>query len=128
MGMGEPLANYPRLSRTLDTMISDWGMGISPRRITVSTVGLVPTMERLLTEFQVNLAVSLHATTDETRDRIAPINRRYPIADLLGACRELPLQRRAPDHFRICDAATGSMIRPKTPAAWSSCSRRSGRR
>jgi 23S rRNA (adenine2503-C2)-methyltransferase len=94
MGMGEPLANYPRLSRTLETMISDWGMGISPRRITVSTVGLVPTMERLLTEFQVNLAVSLHATTDETRDRIAPLNRRYPIADLLGACRELPLQRR----------------------------------
>jgi len=94
MGMGEPLANYPRLSRTLETMISDWGMGISPRRITVSTVGLVPTMERLLTEFQVNLAVSLHATTDETRDRVAPINRRYPIADLLGACRELPLQRR----------------------------------
>jgi len=94
MGMGEPLANYPRLSRTLETMIADWGMGISPRRITVSTVGLVPMMERLLTEFQVNLAVSLHATTDETRDRIAPINRRYPLEALLGACRELPLQRR----------------------------------
>ena len=94
MGMGEPLANYPRLSRTLDTMTAEWGMGISPRRVTVSTVGLVPMMERLLTDFQVNLAVSLHATTDELRDRIAPINKRYPLAELIGACRDLPMQRR----------------------------------
>ena len=94
MGMGEPLANYPRLSRALETMSADWGMGISPRRITVSTVGIVPMMERLLSEFQVNLAVSLHATTDETRDRIAPINRRYPLEALLGACSRLPIQRR----------------------------------
>ncbi|MGH7837727.1 MAG: 23S rRNA (adenine(2503)-C(2))-methyltransferase RlmN [Candidatus Binataceae bacterium] len=94
MGMGEPLANYPRLSQTLETMIAEWGMGISPRRITVSTVGLVPMMERLLTDFQVNLAVSLHATTDDARDRLAPINRRYPLKVLLTACGELPLQRR----------------------------------
>jgi 23S rRNA (adenine2503-C2)-methyltransferase len=94
MGMGEPLANYPRLSRTLDTMTAEWGMGISPRRITVSTVGLVPMMERLLSDFQVNLAVSLHATTDELRDRIAPINKRYPLAELIGACHALPMQRR----------------------------------
>jgi 23S rRNA (adenine2503-C2)-methyltransferase len=94
MGMGEPLANYPRLSRVLETMSADWGMGISPRRITVSTVGIVPMMERLLSEFQVNLAVSLHATTDETRDRIAPINRRYSLEVLLGSCRQLPIQRR----------------------------------
>ena len=79
MGMGEPLANYPRLHRALAIMTSDWGMGISPRRITVSTVGLVPAMERLLADFPVNLAVSLHATTDEVRDRIAPINKRYPL-------------------------------------------------
>src|ERR1039458_2260521 len=78
MGMGEPLANYPRLVRTLTIMTSDWGMGISPRRITVSTVGLVPMMERLLGETPVNLAVSIHATTNELRDRLVPINQRYP--------------------------------------------------
>lgn len=95
MGMGEPLANYPRLIRTLTIMTSEWGMGISPRRITVSTVGLVPMMERLLAEIPVNLAVSLHATTNELRDRLAPINKRYPLEVLLGACRNLPLKRRA---------------------------------
>ncbi len=95
MGMGEPLANYPRLTRTLAIMTSDWGMGISPRRITVSTVGLVPMMERLLTETPVNLAVSLHATTDELRDRLAPINKRYPLEVLLDACRNLPIKRRS---------------------------------
>ena len=94
MGMGEPLANYPRLSRALETMTSEWGMGIAPRRITVSTVGLVPAMGRLLKEFPVNLAVSLHATADELRDRIAPINQRYPLATLLEACRELPIPHR----------------------------------
>ena len=68
MGMGEPLANYPSLVRTLTIMTSDWGMGISPRRITVSTVGLIPMMERLLGETPVNLAVSIHATSNELRD------------------------------------------------------------
>jgi 23S rRNA (adenine2503-C2)-methyltransferase len=95
MGMGEPLANYPRLVRTLAIMTSDWGMGISPRRITVSTVGLVPMMERLLAEMPVNLAVSLHATTNELRDRLAPINRRYPLEVLLDACRTLPIKPRS---------------------------------
>src|SRR5260370_33298283 len=75
-------------------MTAEWGMGISPRRITVSRVGVAPMMERLLTEFQVNLAVSLHATTDELRDRLAPINLRYPLAMLLDACKRLPLARR----------------------------------
>jgi 23S rRNA (adenine2503-C2)-methyltransferase len=95
MGMGEPLANYPRLARALSIMTSAWGMGISPRRVTVSTVGLVPAMERLLAEFpSVNLAVSLHATTDELRDRLAPINKRYPLKRLIEACRDLPIKRR----------------------------------
>jgi 23S rRNA (adenine2503-C2)-methyltransferase len=94
MGMGEPLANYPRLARALAAMTAEWGMGISPRRITVSTVGLIPGMERLLSDFDVNLAVSLHATTDEVRDRIAPINRRFPLAALIAACANLPLKRR----------------------------------
>jgi len=95
MGMGEPLANYPRLIRTLTIMTSEWGMNISPRRITVSTVGLVPMMEKLLSEIPVNLAVSLHATTNALRDRLAPINKRYPLEVLLDACRNLPIKRRA---------------------------------
>jgi 23S rRNA (adenine2503-C2)-methyltransferase len=94
MGMGEPLANYPRLSRALTVMTADWGLGLSPRRITVSTVGLVPMMGRLLAEFQVNLAVSLHATDDELRNRLAPINRRWPLAALIEACAKLPISRR----------------------------------
>ncbi len=94
MGMGEPLANYRRLSRALEIMTAEWGLGISPRRITVSTVGLVPMMTRLLTDFQVHLAVSLHATTNELRDRLAPINRRYPLEVLIDACAKLPIQRR----------------------------------
>ena len=94
MGMGEPLANYPRLHRALTIMTADWGLGISPRRITVSTVGLVPSMDRLLADFPVHLAVSLHATTDEVRDRIAPINRRYPLRMLIDACKGLPIARR----------------------------------
>lgn len=94
MGMGEPLANYQRLVKALTMMTSAWGMGISPRRITVSTVGLVPMMERLLTEVPVRIAVSLHATTDELRDRLAPINKRYPLEVLLETCARLPLKQR----------------------------------
>src|SRR5271154_1661312 len=73
MGMGEPLANYPRLTRTLAIMTSEWGMGISPRRITVSTVGLVPMMERLLSETPVKLAVSLHTTNNQNPELLPPI-------------------------------------------------------
>jgi 23S rRNA (adenine2503-C2)-methyltransferase len=94
MGMGEPLANYRSLARALTIMTAEWGLAISPRRITVSTVGLVPMMGRLLSDFPVHLAISLHATSDELRDRLAPINRRYPLAELLEACRRLPLGRR----------------------------------
>jgi 23S rRNA (adenine2503-C2)-methyltransferase len=94
MGMGEPLANYPRLIKTLRIMTSEWGMGISTRRITVSTVGLVPMMEKLAAEIPVNIAVSLHATTNAMRDRLAPINKRYPLEELIDACRRLPIRRR----------------------------------
>jgi 23S rRNA (adenine2503-C2)-methyltransferase len=94
MGMGEPLANYPRLLASLKIMTAEWGMGISPRRITVSTVGIVPMMERLATEIAVRIAVSLHATTDQLRDRLAPINQRYPLAALLEACKQLPIKHR----------------------------------
>lgn len=94
MGMGEPLANYPSLRRALTLMTAEWGMGIAPRRITVSTVGRVPMMAKLLAETPVNLAVSLHGTTDPQRDKLAPINRRYPLETLIGQCKRLPLARR----------------------------------
>jgi 23S rRNA (adenine2503-C2)-methyltransferase len=94
MGMGEPLANYPRLLKTLRIMTAEWGMAISPRRITVSTVGLVPMMERLAADIPVNIAVSLHATTNALRDRLAPINKRYPLEQLIDSCRRLPIKRR----------------------------------
>ncbi len=94
MGMGEPLANYDRLMRAISIMTARWGFGISPRRITVSTVGLVPQLERLARETSVHIAVSLVAVRDELRDRLMPVNRRYPLDRLIGACRDLPIPRR----------------------------------
>jgi 23S rRNA (adenine2503-C2)-methyltransferase len=94
MGMGEPLANYQRLLKALIIMTSAWGMGISPRRITVSTVGIVPMLERLVADVPVRIAVSLHATTNELRNRLAPINQRYPLEVLLEACGRLPIKQR----------------------------------
>jgi len=94
MGMGEPLANYERLVRAIEIMTARWGLGISPRRITVSTVGLVPQLERLVRETSVHVAVSLNAARDELRDRLMPVNRRWPLAELIGACKRLDLPRR----------------------------------
>jgi 23S rRNA (adenine2503-C2)-methyltransferase len=94
MGMGEPLHNYDEVVRAIDVLTAEWGAGFSPRRITVSTVGLVPQMKRLLADTKVNLAVSLSATTDDVRGGLMPVNRKYPLEALLGACRELPLPRR----------------------------------
>jgi 23S rRNA (adenine2503-C2)-methyltransferase len=90
MGMGEPLANYRSLKVALDLLLSEDGPNFSQRRITVSTSGLVPGIRRLGEETLVKLAVSLNATTDAQRDAIMPINRRYPIAELLAACRAFP--------------------------------------
>ena len=95
MGMGEPLANLEAVLGSLEILTEPLGLDLSGRRITVSTVGLVPAMRRLVEESPVELAVSLHATTDEVRSRIVPVNRRYDLATLLGACRELPLRRRS---------------------------------
>lgn len=95
MGMGEPLANYQQTVRALDIITDgDWGVGISPRRVTLSTVGLVPQIQRLMAETRVNLAVSLHAPDDELRARLMPVNRKYPLQQLLDCCRALPLPRR----------------------------------
>jgi 23S rRNA (adenine2503-C2)-methyltransferase len=95
MGMGEPLANFEEVARALRTITSDKGLGVSPRRVTVSTSGLVPEIGRLgASGLRVNLAVSLNATSDEVRDRIMPVNKRYPIRELLTECRRFPLEPR----------------------------------
>jgi len=95
MGMGEPLANYNQTLKAVHILSdADWGIGISPRRITLSTVGLVPQMKRLMEETHVNLAVSLHATTDELRSQLMPVNRKYPLPELIDCCRSLPLPKR----------------------------------
>ena len=94
MGMGEPLANYDQVVKAIEVLTAEWGLNFSPRRVTVSTVGLVPQMQRLLDETRVNLTVSLSATTDELRARLMPVNSRYPLGQLLDACRSLPARSR----------------------------------
>ena len=86
MGMGEPLQNYAALLPALRVMLDDHGYGLSRRRLTVSTSGVVPMMDRLALDCPVALAVSLHAPTDSLRDHLVPLNRKYPIADLFDAC------------------------------------------
>jgi len=90
MGMGEPLYNYDNVAKALRIVMDGEGISISKRRITLSTAGVVPMIERCGAELGVNLAISLHAVNDELRDRIVPINRKYPIAELLQACRGYP--------------------------------------
>ncbi len=95
MGMGEPLANLDAVLPALGTITTGDGLGHSPRRVTVSTCGLVPGIDALgRSGLPVNLAVSLNASTDEVRDRIMPVNRRWPLTELLAACRRFPLPPR----------------------------------
>lgn len=94
MGMGEPLHNLDNVVRAIRILLDGNGLQFSNRRVTVSTSGLIPEMEELGKSVTVNLAVSLNATTDELRDRIMPINRRYPLKELLQACRKFPLPSR----------------------------------
>ncbi|ALG70192.1 50S rRNA methyltransferase [Azospirillum thiophilum] len=90
MGMGEPLFNYDNVAKALKIVMDGDGISISKRRITLSTSGVVPMMERCGQELNVNLAVSLHAVTDELRNIIMPINRKYPLRQLMDACRNYP--------------------------------------
>ncbi|HBX95205.1 MAG TPA: 23S rRNA (adenine(2503)-C(2))-methyltransferase RlmN [Hyphomonas sp.] len=90
MGMGEPLYNFDNVKRAMMIAMDGEGLGLSKRRITLSTSGIVPEMERCGAEIGVNLAVSLHAVTDEIRNKLVPINKKYPIKDLLDACRTYP--------------------------------------
>ena len=94
MGMGEPLANLKNVIGALKILTDPDGFQFSTRKVTVSTAGLVPEMAELGAAVTVNLAVSLNATTDEVRDRIMPINRRYPLKALLAACKAFPLPSR----------------------------------
>ncbi len=88
MGMGEPLANYEATWQAIETLTHDEGFNLGARRITISTVGLAPGIRRLAEEgVQIGLAISLHAPTDALRDELVPINRRYPLAQLMAACR-----------------------------------------
>ena len=90
MGMGEPLYNYENVLRAMRIAMDPEGIGLSRRRITLSTSGVVPMMDRCGAELGVNLAVSLHAVRDDLRDEIVPLNRKYPIAELIAACRRYP--------------------------------------
>jgi 23S rRNA (adenine2503-C2)-methyltransferase len=90
MGMGEPLYNYDNVAKALKIVMDHEGISISKRKITLSTAGVVPMIGRAGEELGVNLAISLHAVTDELRDRIVPINKKYPIAELMQACRDYP--------------------------------------
>ena len=87
MGMGEPLLNFDAVIAAIDVMCDDFGYGLSKRRVTISTAGVVPAMERLAAVTDVALAVSLHAPNDRLRNQLVPINRKYPIRELLRACR-----------------------------------------
>ena len=90
MGMGEPLYNYENVAAAMQIVMDNEGIALSRRRITLSTSGVVPMMDRAGGELGVNLAVSLHAVRDELRDELVPLNRKYPIAELIAACRRYP--------------------------------------
>lgn len=94
MGMGEPLANYDAVVQSIAILTAGWGLGFSPRRITVSTVGLVPGVQRLVRDTAVNLAVSLSATTETQRAELIPISRHHSLQALMAMCRVLPIPQR----------------------------------
>jgi len=96
MGMGEPLHNYDETMRALRILNDEHGLAISPRRVTLSTVGLLPALERLAREpIMPNLAISLHAPTDRLRGELVPLNRKYGVADIIDACKRFPLAKRS---------------------------------
>lgn len=94
MGMGEPLYNYDNVAKALKICMDGEGLSISKRRITLSTSGVVPLITKCGEELNVNLAISLHACNDALRSEIMPINRKYPLAELMQACRDYPLDKR----------------------------------
>jgi 23S rRNA (adenine2503-C2)-methyltransferase len=111
MGMGEPLLNYDAVVRAIRVMTDPRGLGLSTRRVTLSTVGILPKLRRLLEDVNVSLAISLHGASDEVRERLVPLNRRYPIADLIRTCRELPLpaRRRITFEYTLIDGVNDGL-------------------
>ena len=96
MGMGEPLHNYDNTMKALRMLNDEHGLAVSPKRVPLSTVGVLPALERLATEpLMPNLAISLHATTEDQRDRLVPVNRKYGLQDILDAAGKFPLTRRS---------------------------------
>jgi 23S rRNA (adenine2503-C2)-methyltransferase len=94
MGMGEPLANYDAVVKAVRILVSENGANFSHRKVTLSTCGLVPHIRKLGQDITVNLAVSLNAADDTTRSFLMPINKKYPLKDLIRACRDFPLPNR----------------------------------
>jgi 23S rRNA (adenine2503-C2)-methyltransferase len=94
MGMGEPLANFDNVVRAMSVMRDDLGYGLANKRVTLSTAGMVPMIDRLAVESDVSLAVSLHAPNDALRDKLVPLNKKYPIAELMDACVRYALRKR----------------------------------
>ena len=95
MGMGEPLLNYENVVKAIDVFLDDFAYGLSKRRVTVSTAGVIPAMDRLSERHDVQLAISLHATRDELRDELVPVNKKYPLKELIAACHRF-MEKRSP--------------------------------
>ncbi len=99
MGMGEPLLNYNNVIRACNLMLSDLGFGLSKRRVTLSTSGVVPGIYNMIKDTEISLAVSLHAPNNELRDVIVPINKKYPLEELIESCRQFVLQSGSKKHI-----------------------------
>ena len=125
MGMGEPLYNFEAVRDGLAVVADGDGLSISKRRITLSTSGVVPNIARAGAEIGSMLAVSLHAVTDELRDRLVPLNRKYPLRDLLEACRNYPGVSKPGASPSNMSCSKASMIRLPTPRRWCASSKAS---
>jgi 23S rRNA (adenine2503-C2)-methyltransferase len=116
MGMGEPLLNFDNVVNAMDIMLDDFGYGLSKRRVTLSTSGVIPALYRLHEVSDVSLAVSLHAPTDALRDQLVPLNKKYPIAELLKACRnyiEGETRRKITFEYVMLDKINDSVVEAK---------------
>ncbi len=113
MGMGEPLLNYENVVKVIDVLLDDFAYGLSKRRVTVSTAGVIPAMDRLAERHDTQLAISLHAVRDDVRDELVPINRKYPLKDLLAACRRFmekqPARSRLTVEYVMLDGVNDSV-------------------
>ena len=120
MGMGEPLANEAAVWAAVERLHGD--LGLSARHLTISTVGIVPGIRRLTDRpLPVNLAVSLHAANDTLRDELVPINKRYPIDELMEACADYLRREGPPAELRVGDDRRRQRPRQPTPPSWPGC-------